>query len=111
MNITGRPIYDKPAKSGKDPEYLARVRELPCVICFEFGEAQQSPTAAHHVIHDRFGARKTPDRMAIPLCEGHHQGLFDTSKTAIHQEPQKWRGQYGADHDWVSWTQDKLMED
>jgi len=108
MNLTGRPIFEKPQKVGKEPEYLARVRDLPCCICREFGLPQQSPTAAHHCIHGRYGARKVPDRMSIPLCEGHHQGLRDTSKIAIHREPQRWRDLYGADTDWISWAENRV---
>ena len=84
------PIQKAPPVA-KDPRHLARVRELPCIICEEFGMRQTSPTTAHHVIHDRHGTRKTPDLMALPLCDGHHQGLFDTSKVAIHREPLRWR--------------------
>jgi hypothetical protein len=36
--------------------------------------------------------------LAIPLCEGHHQGFFDTSKIAIHKDPNLWRENYGADY-------------
>jgi hypothetical protein len=108
MNLTARPIYAKPEPVAKDPAHLARVRELPCCICEAHGEAQASPTAAHHCIMGRYGNRKTPDRMAIPLCEGHHQGLRDTSKIAIHREPELWRASYGADHEWIAVTLDKL---
>ena len=106
MNI--RSVQQKPPKAKPDPAYLARVRELPCCICEAFGEQQLSPTSAHHVIHGRFGTRRTPDRMAIPLCEGHHQGLRDTSKLALHQEPSRWKRFYGEDHEWIAATQDKL---
>lgn len=108
MNITNRPIYQKPAKAAKDPDYLKRVRGLRCCICDGFGEAQNSPTQAHHPIHGRGGNLKTPDRMAIPLCEGHHQGDFDTSKIALHREPDMWREAYGIDREYVAATQDRL---
>jgi len=52
-----------------------------------------------------------PDAMAIPLCEGHHQGLWDKTKLALHQAPQEWRMKYGPDTDWVAPTQDKLGKD
>lgn len=90
----------KKGKPKKDPRFLASVRERNCIICETFHEPQVSPTQAHHVIHDRFGNEKTDDKMAIPLCEGHHQGMFDTSKTAIHREPKKWRELYGADYEY-----------
>jgi len=108
---TGREVYQKAEKVKPDPGYLAQVRSLPCVICQSFGFAQTSQTQAHHVIHDRFSTRKTPDRMAIPLCEGHHQGLRDTSKVALHQNPAKWKRLYGPDHEWVSATQDAILGD
>lgn len=85
-------------KRKADPKFLAWVREQPCCICEAFFLPQMSPTAAHHVIHDRFSFAKTADRRAIPLCEGHHQGHFDTSKVAIHREPKRWRELYGPDH-------------
>lgn len=108
MNLTRRPIYQKPDKAGKDPAYMARVAELPCCICEAFGEPQQSRTNVHHCIHGRYGSRKVPDTMTIPLCEGHHQGLIDTTKVAIHREPQEWARRYGPDVDWIAPTQDRL---
>lgn len=88
--------------------YMRAVRELPCVICDAFGEPQLSPTAAHHPIHGRYSARKAPDLTCIPLCEGHHQGLLDTSKLALHQRPSEWRRTYGPDADYIAVTQDRL---
>jgi len=109
MNLANRPPPGlKGNKSKPDPAYLARVRELPCIICREFGELQLSPTTAHHPIHDRHGTRKRSDRCAIPLCDGHHQSLFDNSKVAIHRAPAEWRERYGADHEWIERIQDIL---
>ena len=103
-----KPLGLKQPKAKPNPDYLARVRELPCVICEAFGELQMSMTTAHHPIHDRFSQRKVPDEMAIPLCDGHHQGQWDMSKLAIHQRPSLWRQTYGADHEYIEVTQDKL---
>ena len=88
--------------------YMARVAELPCVICHEWELPQQSPTQVHHCIHGRFSTKRAPDTMTIPLCEGHHQGLFDTSKVALHRNPAQWREQYGDDTDWLSWVEKHL---
>ena len=110
-NLTQRPAPPiKSSASGADPVHLARIHELPCVICHEWGMPQLSPTQAHHSIHGRYGNRKTPDCMAIPLCEGHHQGNFDTSKIALHREPSRWRREYGPDHEWVSWVEARLND-
>ena len=112
MNLANRPpLGQKSPKAKPIPEYLARVRELPCVVCHAYGEPQNSPTTAHHPIHGRMSQRKAPDDMAIPLCEGHHQGQFDASKTAIHREPSKWKRLYGPDFDWIAVTQDRLKGD
>lgn len=105
MNV--QPNFKAP-KEKKDPAYLARVRSLPCCICDAFGEAQKSPTTAHHPIHDRHSTAKRPDRTAIPLCDGHHQGTFDTSKLSLHRAPSEWRDRYGPDTDYIEVTQDKL---
>lgn len=110
MNISALrgPLGQKQKRDGKDPEYLAKVAELPCVICVEFGMIQTSPTQCHHPIHGRFSTRKTPDRMVIPLCEGCHQGNFDTSKVALHRQPSKWKRLYGNDYDWISWVEERV---
>lgn len=110
MNLTGRPIYTKPDREAKDPAYLARVAALPCCICEAYGMQQLSRTAVHHCIHGRYGNRKVPDSMTVPLCEGHHQGLLDTTKIALHRDPDKWRAAYGADTDWIAPTQDRLAK-
>jgi len=102
------PLGLKQPKAAKSPAYLAKVRALPCIICTEFGEPQLSPTTAHHPIMDRHSTAKRPDSTALPLCDGHHQGLWDTSKIAVHREPEKWRETYGADHEWIERVQDMI---
>lgn len=98
----------KPPKPKKDKERLRRVAELPCCICEEYGLPQASPTQVHHCIHGRFSQKRTPDCMTIPLCEGHHQGLWDKTKIALHREPAAWREEYGDDVRWISWTEERL---
>lgn len=108
MNLANRPPLGlKEPKPKPDPAYLARVRELPCVVCDAFGEPQYTPTTAHHVIHGRFSQRKTPDRMAIPLCADHHQ-LGGNGKAALHANPALWKRLYGEDHEYTAATQDRL---
>ncbi len=93
------PLGLKVKEAKKDKKFLHWVRSQKCVICQTFHEVQLSPTQAHHPIHDRFSTTKVSDKKCIPLCEGHHQGLFDTSKTAIHRDPKLWREKYGSDYD------------
>ena len=119
MNLTDRPIFQKgqkpaPVKAiGKDPAYLARVRELPCVICIEWGMRQNSPTESHHTKSGRYGNLRTPDRMAIPLCHSHHNKLRkypgDEDKIGFHNAQATWERLYGLDTDWRAQTQDKIL--
>lgn len=109
--VPQRPISQKPERQGKDPAYLAKVRALPCVICQSFGEIQMSPTTAHHPRDDWHSRAKRPDRTAIPLCDGHHQGTFDTSKIAYHRDRAEWRDLYGKDTDYIAVTQDRIARD
>jgi hypothetical protein len=96
------------AKRLKDPRYLAKVAQLPCVICTVHRLPQLSQTQVHHVIHDRFSFHRSGDDRTIPLCEGHHQGLFDTSKIALHKEPKLWREFYGDDHSHLEWVRGRM---
>lgn len=101
-NLLGKSASGQKIKrQKKNPKYLAWLHEQSCVVCQRFGENQNSPTQAHHCIHDRFGTNKAVDDDAIPLCEGHHQGMWDTSKLALHNDKQLWRDTYGADHDYI----------
>jgi len=85
-------------------EHMARVAELPCCICDAYGMPQISPTQVHHCIHGRYSTARRDDMMTIPLCEGHHQGMFDTSKLAIHREKRLWKEKYGPDTDYIERT-------
>ena len=101
------PLGLRTPKEQPDPAYIARLHDLPCCICEAFGEIQYTPTTAHHVIHGRFSQRKTPDRMAIPLCADHHQH-GGNGKAALHANPAKWKRLYGEDHTYTAGTQDKM---
>lgn len=108
MGLTERPVTQKPEKAKRNPDHMARVASLPCVICHEWNLPQTTPTQVHHVIHGRYGNRRVPDEMTIPLCEGHHQGDFDKTKVALHREPAKWKRLYGNDFDWINWVEARL---
>lgn len=108
MNLSGKPPRQKAPKQGKDPARLAAVAAMPCVICEEYFEHQRSRTQVHHCIHGRYGTKRAPDSMTIPLCEGHHQGDFDKTKLALHRRPDEWKDAYGLDTDWLSWVEARL---
>ena len=98
----GSPLKLVPKDTGKDPAYLDAVRRLPCCIC------GRMPVEAHHVICGRFSRKKAPDRKAIPLCDGHHQGKWDTTELAIHKNKKAWVEAYGPDTDYITETQDAV---
>lgn len=97
-----------------DPGYLAKVRQLPCIICEEFDMVQNSPTEAHHVKSGRYSNRRTPDHMAIPLCHSHHNKQRpypgDENKIGYHNSQATWELMYGEDHDWSARIQDMIGE-
>ena len=88
------PLGLKQPKAKPRPGYL---------VCQAYGEPQTEPTAAHHVIHGRYGQRRTPDIQAIPLCWRHHQG-----PDGVHTHPAEWKARYGLDVDYIAVTQDRL---
>lgn len=106
-------MFPKPEKKGKakagNPKYLTSVRGEHCIICESFGEYQNTPTEAHHPIHDRYSQAKRPDETAIPLCVSHHRGAND-GKVAIHERPKLWRDTYGADHEYINIIQDRILK-
>ena len=110
-NLAKRPPLglkkDKPLRSKK---MLDKIRELPCAVCQAHGEVQLSPTTAHHPIHDRYGVYKRGDDWAIPLCDGHHQGNFDDSKQAIHNDKRAWREKYGADWSYAPYAPSSVQD-
>lgn len=101
MSLSGLPPRQKPAKAPRDPERLAKIKQLPCVIC---GAAP--PSDAHHCIHDRFGQRKAPDSETIPLCKSCHQW----GPGAIHADKRAWRERHGPDHGYLAMVDDMLGE-
>ncbi len=100
--------FKRRTRSDSDPHRLMMIHALECVICAKFHLQQTSPTQAHHCIHGRFSTKKAPDEDTMPICEGHHMGLRDTSKIALHREPKKWRELYGDDTDYLKHVNDKL---
>lgn len=112
MNLTGRPIYQKPEEAAPRPDYLGAVAQLPCVICEAFGEIQNSPTEVHHWKSGRYGNERTPDSQAIPLCHSHHNKLRpypgDEAKIGFHNAQEQWEAKYGQDHEYTEVTQDRI---
>lgn len=107
MNLTRQPIRQKVRiTKRKDPCRLEMVAAMPCVICFEFDMRQNSPTEVHHCKSGRFGQKKTPDYMTIPLCHSHHNKLRvypgDEGKIGFHNMQATWESLYGEDTEWLN---------
>ncbi len=66
---TGDPPGRKQGLPVKSEKHLARVREIPCLICEKLGLGQ-TPAAAHHL----FRPEDRCDYLTAPLCHAHHQG-------------------------------------
>jgi hypothetical protein len=100
----------KADKQPKDPAYLSSVRTLPCVICDKFDMTQNTASEAHHCKSGRYSFAKAPDRMAIPLCHGHHLGMWvidgEEAKVAYHNRQEVWEKLFGPDTDYIEQTQD-----
>lgn len=107
MGLTGRPVMQKPPKAKPNPDHMAKVAALPCIVCFEWNLPQQTPTQVHHVIHGRYGTRRAPDEMTIPLCRAHHL-TGEGGYVALHREPAKWKRLYGEDVLFLSWVENRL---
>lgn len=82
----------------KKRNYLNTLAELGCYCCR--AEGIESPAMIHHIREGMGMGQRAPDiGGTIPLCEGHHQGNFDTSKLAFHRNPKLWREKYGSEKD------------
>jgi len=111
MSIIDRPPLGlKQPKAKRDPKRLARVAELPCVVCYFYGLPCSSPVQVHHCIHGRYSQARAPDSATIPLCEGHHQGEFDNTQLAVHRNKAEWELKFGPDTDFIEWTNKELEE-
>ncbi len=102
MNITGRPIYQKPAKAKPAPAYLDAVRQLPCVCCgvrpVEAHHCRDKPMHGERGLYERIpgAAMKSSDRDTIPLCPFHHR-MFHLNRGEFHAE-------YGKDYGFIALT-------
>jgi hypothetical protein len=92
-------------KRDLDPDYLARVAELPCVICKIIGTYQANRTEVHHKLVPGMGIRAS-DYDTMPLCVYHHRtGKFGE---AVHNGTKSFEAKYGIQDDHIKETQRKL---
>lgn len=74
------PVAARRPDPNRDRKHFAWVKTLPCVVCMRRG-----PSDPHHLkraAHEgvKGGARKHPDRFAIPLCRVHHDAAEGKGK-------------------------------
>ena len=81
----------KPERGAKGKAHMARVAQMPCVIC------GARPVEIHHVICGRYGQRKASDLDTIPLCFEHHRG-----PEGIHANKRAWTEKHGPDYAFIT---------
>ena len=81
-------------------EHMARVAQLPCVICGAW------PVHVHHCFHGRYGARKASDFDTIPLCPRDHLD----GPEAIHRDKSGWMARNGPDYSYLDRVKDALSK-
>jgi hypothetical protein len=86
-------------KRQHDRAYMARVAELPCVVCGAW------PVHVHHRTGAGMG-RKADDYQTIPLCPLHHQ--HGGEGVAIHSGTKTWESIHGTQDEHIKETQRKL---
>lgn len=89
-------------REGKDPAHLAKVAQLRCICCGAW------PVEVHHPICGRYSQVKAPDRCALPVCDRHHQGKWDTRGPAIHKDRAAWVEEFGEDTDYIAVVLDMI---
>jgi hypothetical protein len=85
------PMKAKPPRRLKtvqsDPDYLAWVRTLSCVLACVAECLCNGPVEAHHAGRRPGTGIKADDRTAIPLCTKHHRCWHDmTGPFALHDK-------------------------
>lgn len=59
--------------SSKAERHMARVAQVPCVLCTYMGLGE-SPAQVHHLKFGTGVSDRASDWLVIPLCYEHHQG-------------------------------------
>lgn len=82
----------------EDPDHLARVRALPCVVC-----GAEPPNEAHHLRGIEVGTgKKAGDDRTIPLCLDHHR--TGGMGIAFHAGPRVWEAAFGTQKELLAET-------
>ena len=90
-----------PKHTAAEDARLGAVAALGCIACEKDGYPG-TPACVHHLRTRPDGQRygtglRAPHSRTIPLCEGHHQGMLDTTKLAFHKNPKAFEARYGSE--------------
>jgi hypothetical protein len=102
----------KVAKTATPEEkaHMGRVAKLPCDACLQ--EGNLTKPRIHHIREGYGTSQRASNWEVIPECEGHHQGMIDTSKAiAFHRAPRTFQIRYGSEISILKRTWEKLGMD
>ena len=101
INLMKPPIHLR--RGFKDKKHLAKVAQLPCLVCKIRGDRQLSKTQVHHKWGSGAGLKES-DRLTIPLCDRCHNANFIKAEKGItlHCNLEAFEDRHG--------TQDQLIE-
>lgn len=85
-------------------EHIAKVVELGCIACSEFG-IEGSPAEAHHIGNGTMGKR-AGNYEVIPLCPSHHR--LGGHGVAVHAGRKAFESNYGAEKELLAKTLERL---
>ena len=91
----------KKAKTQSERRYHERIAEMPCALCAELSQPQESPTTVHHIRAGQGMSQRAGHFLVLPLCYRCHQG-----PSGIHGDRALWSI---AGHDELSLL-DKVIE-
>jgi len=91
----------KKSKPAAAKRYHGRIASLPCALCSELGQPQESPTTVHHIRAGQGMSQRAGHFLVLPLCHRCHQG-----PSGIHGDRALWQI---AGHDELSLL-DKVIE-
>ncbi len=84
--------------AGENPDYLAKVRKLPCLMSGHGGCTGEMH--AHHPTGRKGIGQRNHDRDAVPLCAAHHterHGLSGTFKGWRKEDIRRWESEQAAE--------------
>lgn len=93
-----QPRSKRPKATPQEQQHMDRVASMRCWACEKDGETQVSRTCLHHIRAGYGQRQKASNYEVIPLCEGHHQGMRDNTRTfTFHRSAKNFQLRYGTE--------------